>query len=71
MSMVRRFENTSDQVLTVKQDGGVVSNVPPGGVLRNTWIVNLEEVRGQASVTLDLGEIEEHGYGEGRTQLRD
>lgn len=71
MSKVRRFENTSDQILTVKQDGGVVSSVPPGGVLRNTRIENLEEVRGQASVTMDLGEIEERGHGRGRTQLRD
>lgn len=71
MSRVKRLENTSDQVLTVEHEDGIVSSVPPGGVLQNTRIANLEEVRGQASVTMDLGEIEERGHGRGRTQLRD
>jgi len=71
MSRVRRLENTSEEILVVKHDDGVVTSIPPGGVLQNVRITNLEEVKGRASVTMDLGEIEEHGHGQGRTQLRD
>lgn len=71
MSRVKRLENTSGETLVVKHGDGVMTSVPPGGVLQNARIANLEEVNGQASVTMDLGEIEERGHGSGRIQLRD
>lgn len=70
-SVVRRFENTSDKTLMVQHVDGIVSLVPPGGVLQNIRIENLKEMRGQASITMDLGEIQERGHANGRTQLRD
>ena len=71
MNRVKELTNTSDQPLVVEHPDGVVSNVPPGGTLRNTRVTNLAEVQRQASVTHDLGEIKEQGSGQGRTQLRD
>ena len=71
MSRVKQLKNESDQPLNVKHPDGGVSSVPPGGSLRNTQVTNLGEVRKQATVTMDLGEIKERGSGQGRTQLRD
>jgi len=68
---VTKLQNTSEENVTVKHQDGVVSSVPPGGTLENVRITNLEEVQKKVSVTMNLGEIEERGRGQGRTQLRD
>ena len=68
---VHRLLNQSKKPLVVDHASGTVSTVPPGGTMENVDVTNLEEVRKQASVTLDLGEIQEKNCGSGRTQLRD
>ncbi len=71
MSRVKKIVNTSKQYLTLHHPGGLISSIPPGGFLRNTCITNLDEIRHHASVTMDLGEVQEDICSEGRVQLRD
>jgi hypothetical protein len=59
MSRVKRIRNEAGFPIEVKHSDGMLSVLPPGGVLENVDIKNLSEVREQALVTLDLGEIME------------
>jgi len=68
---VKHMRNESDQELVVCHPDMTRTYVPPGGTLKDARVTNLGEVRKQASVTMDLGEIKERGSGQGRMQLRD
>jgi hypothetical protein len=45
--------------------------VPPGGILENINITNLEEIKDKVSVIIDLTEVMERKNVQGRTKLRD
>jgi len=59
MSRVKKLINISDNLIQVVHNDGNISTVPPGGNLENVDVDNLQEVKDQASVTMDLGEINE------------
>ena len=68
---VKLIHNESSESMLVNHPNGSKTYLPPGGTLKDARVTNLAEVRKQASVTVDLGEIKERGSEQGRTQLRD
>lgn len=71
MSRVKKLVNQSNQEITLQHPNGSRTILPPGAGIQCVSVMNLEEVRRQASITMDLGEIQEKERGSGRTQLRD
>lgn len=71
MSKVKKLQNNSGYHLVIIQDDGFMIGVPPGGILENINITNLEEIKDKVSVIIDLTEVMERKNVQGRTKLRD
>jgi len=56
---ILRLENLSSEVLDINLICGAKIGLPPGGLLENIDIDNLNELRNKASIILDLSEIDE------------
>ena len=56
---VRKLKNISHFPINIVHSDGLITSVPPQGILENVKIVNLDEVRSNAVVTLDLTEVKE------------
>lgn len=54
---VRKIKNTSGKAILVEHGNGVVTTLPADAELENVKITNLNELRGKAAITEDLGEV--------------
>ncbi len=59
MSKVKKLQNISNSIIFVIHSNGMVTSIPPKGILENTNIVNLAEIKDRVSVTIDLTEVKE------------
>ena len=56
---IRKLKNISHFPINVVHSDGLITSVPPLGILENVKITNLDEVRSEAVVTMDLAEVKE------------
>jgi len=56
---IRKLKNISHFPINVEHSDGLITSVPPLGILENVKITNLDEVRSEAVVTMDLAEVKE------------
>ena len=68
---ILRLENLSSEILDINLTCGVKIGLPPGGLLENIDIDNLNELRNKASIVLDLSEIDERQSRTNKKRLDD
>ena len=56
---IRKLKNISYFPINVVHFDGLITSVPPQGILENIKITNLDEIRSVAVVTMDLAEVKE------------
>jgi len=65
---VKKIENISNEVVKLEHKNGAKTTLPPGRILNNIEVTNLDEVQGQVKVVHDLTEV---GESKGKIRLDD